>query len=121
MSRGLSGRGLPQRAALAGIDLAAHRERALRALVLFFGGDLKASPAEWEARAEGVLAQLERYGMVPVNLYDEGFRQSALRDFARKVGRGEPVTSAEIEAAGLPVEMFLLGAHSSTLGEGPGA
>lgn len=101
-------RGLPRPAPLRGIDLAGHRERALRALVLFFGSDFKASPAEWEARARGALVQMESYGVVPVWLYDPSFRDEAARELCRKLGRGEPVTADEVEAAGLPVGAFLL-------------
>lgn len=116
-------RGLPRPAVLRGLNLADHRERALRALTLFFGSDFKASPAEWEARARGALAQLESYGVVPVWLYDPTFRDEAARDLCRKLGCGEPVTAAEVEAAGLPVGAFLVAANQrpGLLGGGPGA
>jgi hypothetical protein len=58
-------------AALAGIDWAAHRDRAKRALALFIGGkNLKASPAHWEAGAEALLVSLERYGIAPLWVFD---------------------------------------------------
>lgn len=57
--------------ALAGLDLAGHRERAKRALALHLGGqNLRKSPTEWEAEAEAVLVLLERYGVVPVWAFD---------------------------------------------------
>lgn len=118
-------RGLPRPAKLVGIDLAGHRERALRALALFFASDLKTSPAQWEERANAALVQLESYGIVPVWLYDPTFEAEAMRELCRKLGRREPVTAAEVEAAGLPVGAFLLAQGSALppplLGGGPGA
>jgi hypothetical protein len=118
-------RGLPKPARLAGVDLVAHRERALRALTLFFGSDFKASPAEWEDKARGALAQLESYGVVPVWLYDPTFETEARRELARKLGRREVVTADEVEAAGLPVGVYLLAENERItpplLGGGPGA
>lgn len=67
----MSRRELTPPPALADIDLAAHRERAKRALVLHLGGqDLSRSPTEWEAQAEAVLVLLERYGIAPLWVFD---------------------------------------------------
>jgi hypothetical protein len=73
------GRALPVPPALAGLDLDAHRERAVRALVLFFGGDLSTSPAEWEERARAVLDQLAIYGVAPVGMADPALGDSGPR------------------------------------------
>jgi hypothetical protein len=118
-------RGLPRPAKLVGIDLAGHRERALRALALFFASDLKTSPAQWEEKANAALVQLESYGVVPVWLYDPTFEAQAARELCRKLGLGLAVVAADIEAAGLPVGAFLLAENERItpplLGGGPGA
>lgn len=66
-------------AVLAGVDLDAHRDRAFRALVLFFGGEnLAASPEHWQDRARAVLAILDTYGVSPVWLYDPALFKNSL-------------------------------------------
>jgi len=70
--------------ALADIDLAAHRERAKRALVLFIGNEnLAMSPADWEAKAEALLVTLERRGLSPLWVFDPAIaRRTSSRDTA---------------------------------------
>jgi hypothetical protein len=66
-------------AALAGVDLDAHRERAFRALVLFFGGEnLSVPPEHWQDRARAVLAILDAYGVAPVWVYDPKFSERSM-------------------------------------------
>lgn len=111
------GRELPKPAVLAGIDPALHRERAVCALALYFSSDFKASPTVWEERARAALAQLERYGVIPVWLFDPVFLEEAKQALARKLGRGEAISAVDVEAAGLPVAFF----HVVTGDAGSGA